>query len=140
LLTKKQAAFNDIRVTQDLSDDIPMICLDKGQIQQALINLLINAVEATRSGGHIHVATRYLEGFHMAEIEISDNGIGMSEEIIGRIFDPFYTNKETGTGLGLAITHGIIQQHNGTISVVSRVGEGSTFTIRLPFDCGEDHG
>lgn len=139
LLTQKQAAFNDIRVTQDLSSHIPLICLDKGQIQQALINLMINAVEATRSGGHIHVATRYDDESKTAEIEISDNGIGMAEDAMGRIFDPFYTNKETGTGLGLAITHGIVQQHGGSISVKSRPGEGSTFMIRLPVNSGDEH-
>ena len=68
----------------------------------------------------------------MVEIKVSDRGKGMTEETIDRIFDPFFTNKKSGTGLGLAITHGIIEQHDGTIDVTSALNRGSTFTIRLP--------
>ncbi len=138
LLTKKQAAFNDVTVSQNLSEDLPPVFLDKGQIQQALINLLINALEATSSGGQVDVSTRYEDRGNSVEIEISDTGTGMTEEIRGRIFDPFFTTKDTGTGLGLAITHGIIIQHGGTIDVQSNPGFGTKFTIRLPINQGDE--
>lgn len=140
LLTKKQAAFNDVTVSQDLGDDIPFMLLDKGQIQQALINLLINALEATSAGGRVNVTTRFDSPDNSVLIDIEDNGVGMTEETIGRIFDPFYTNKDTGTGLGLAITHGIIEQHDGAISVKSKPGEGTVFIIRLPVNHGDNNG
>jgi signal transduction histidine kinase len=139
LLTKKQAAFSDIQISQILDQAIPQIRVDKGQIEQAMINLLINAVEATAPGGSIKVVTRFEPNHNAAEIEISDTGIGMDEKTISRIFDPFYTNKETGTGLGLAITLGIIEQHEGSIRVQSHPGEGTTFTIRLPLKNGDQY-
>ena len=139
LLTRKQAAFNDITVTQELEKSIPHILIDKGKIQQAMINLLINAVEATPAGGNIDVQSRYDDPSKTIEITIKDTGIGMDLKAIGRIFDPFFTNKDNGTGLGLAITHGIIEQHDGTIEVKSEVGEGSTFTIKLPIKNGENN-
>lgn len=138
LLTKKQAAFNDVSVSQNLFENLPPVFLDKGQIQQALINLLINALEATSAGGHVDVATRYEDKNNCVEIEISDNGTGMTEEIRGRIFDPFFTTKDTGTGLGLAITHGIIIQHGGDIEVQSKTGVGTKFTIRIPLSHGDE--
>jgi signal transduction histidine kinase len=139
LLLKKQAAFNDIAITQSLDETIPFVLVDKGQIQQAAINLLINAVEATAPGGEIRVTTRRVTKPDTLEITIQDTGIGMDEKTVSRIFDPFFTNKDNGTGLGLAITHGIIEQHDGTIHVESKIGEGSTFFIRLPLKQGDDH-
>jgi len=140
LLTKKQAAFNDVTITQHLDEGIPLVRIDKGQIQQALINLLINALEATNSGGHVDVTTRFEPNNNRVEIIIADTGVGMAEKTLGRIFDPFFTDKENGTGLGLAITHGIIKQHDGTIDAESKPGEGTVFTIRLPLTHGDENG
>jgi len=75
----------------------------------------------------------------MVEIRVTDNGKGMAEETIDKIFDPFFTDKKSGNGLGLAITHGIIEQHDGAIDVKSTPHEGSTFTIRLPVTKGDTH-
>ena len=113
--------------------------LDKGQIQQALINLIINATESTGEGGRIVVATTYDESTLEVLISISDNGPGIAQENLDRIFDPFFTTKESGTGLGLAITHGIIEQHGGGIEVESQVSQGTCFTIKLPLE-GNQHG
>ncbi len=132
ILTKKQAAFKDITLALELKDNIPTVFVDKGQIQQALINLIMNAIEATHEDGEIKVASDYNTENKNIEICISDTGEGISTEDMDRVFDPFFTTKEKGTGLGLAITHGIIEQHNGTIEVESKLGKGTTFKILLP--------
>ncbi len=132
VLTNKQAAFSDLTLTCDLAQDMPPIHLDTGQIQQSIINLILNAIEATAAGGAISISTCYRPDLQSIEITISDTGEGISEDNIVKIFDPFYTTKDSGNGLGLAITHGIIEQHNGTIDVDSKLGRGTTFKITLP--------
>lgn len=134
LLTKKQAAFGDVEVAADFADTLPKIRLDKGQIQQALINLILNGVEASKAGGRVTVKTALHPDQNMIEIRVSDTGSGIDELQLQNIFDPFYTTKETGNGLGLAITHGIIEQHKGRIDVASAPEKGTTFTILLPID------
>lgn len=136
LLTKKQAAFNDVSVIHRFSDDIPDVYVDKGQLQQSFINLILNAAEATPVGGTITISADFAASDKTVEISVSDTGEGISSDKIDKIFDPFFTTKEKGTGLGLAITHGIIERHGGTINVRSRPGEGTTFTIRLPVNGG----
>ncbi len=139
LLIKKQAAFKSLIVEEHYSKKIPLANVDKGQIQQAIINLIINSIEATNPGGKISVATLFSPLDCMIEVKVADNGKGISEKTINRIFDPFFTDKKTGTGLGLAITHGIIEQHDGTIDVTSKIDEGTEFTIRLPVAKGDVH-
>ena len=140
LLARKQAAFKDIDVRKDLTHDLPMLHLDKGQIQQVLINLILNAIESTRAGGNITLRTALLTRRQAVQISVSDTGEGISEELIDKVFDPFFTTKEEGTGLGLAITHGIIEQHGGTIEVRNREQGGTTFTIKIPLgtDASDD--
>jgi two-component system, NtrC family, sensor kinase len=138
-LTQKPAAFKDVVVAHDLSDNLPQTLLDKGQIEQALINLIINAVESTPAGGSIHLSTGLSANSGYIDIVVADTGEGIPEDRIDRIFDPFFTTKENGTGLGLAITHGIIEQHGGTIKASSTVGGGTTFTITLPGDAMVNH-
>ncbi|MFC1813995.1 response regulator, partial [Thermodesulfobacteriota bacterium] len=287
VLTQKQAAFNDVKLVAELPGDLPLVYVDKGQIQQALINLILNAVEATDPGGKITISTttflqrffswygvsaqarkdfRILivddeeiartnlehilkkEGFHVVtavngaealdllsrqpyhlmltdikmpgmdgvevlrrarqdypdlcvvmmtayatvetaveamkigaldyllkpfdldtlvsmvvriyqdlelsrdlhkdglmplddavEIRITDTGKGIDPDELDKIFDPFFTTRESGTGLGLAITHGIVTQHGGGIDVKSKMGQGTTFIIRLPVDKGNNN-
>jgi signal transduction histidine kinase len=139
VLTNKQAAFKDLTLNFEPGAGIPHVLLDKGQIQQSVINLIINAVEATEAGGNISISTAHKSELETIEIAVSDTGEGISENDLVRIFDPFYTTKDTGNGLGLAITHGIIEQHNGTIRVESKLGRGTTFTIKLPVTPGESH-
>ncbi|MFH0996280.1 MAG: ATP-binding protein [Pseudomonadota bacterium] len=133
LLTRKQAAFKDVSVESDCAADMGSVQMDKGQLQQAVINLILNGIEASDSGGKVTVVAGIGQDSIYAEIEIRDTSKGISKEEMDKIFDPFYTTKESGTGLGLAITSGIIAQHGGTITVSSQLGQGSTFTIRLPF-------
>jgi len=132
LLTKKQAAFHDVTIENRLSEKIPIVAVDKGQIQQCVINLVLNAVEATPPGGRVTVETRSAVDGQAIEISVSDTGQGISKEDLGRIFDPFFTTKETGNGLGLALTHGIVEQHGGTVDIESEMDKGTTFAIRLP--------
>ncbi len=132
LLVKKQAAFKDVSVEQDLASSLPPVLVDKGQIQQALINLLLNAIEATAPGGYVRVLTKKVPENREIQVSVADNGAGISEHDLLKIFDPFFTTKDDGSGLGLAITHGIVEQHNGAIEAQSRLGHGTTFTIKLP--------
>lgn len=138
-LTRKQAAFKDVGFEAVLSEQLPMINVDKDQIQQCLINLALNGIEATDAGGKIRFTSRLVPEKEDIEISISDTGLGIPENSLDRVFEPFFTTKESGTGLGLAITHGIIQQHGGSIDVESKAGEGTTFTIHLPIHKGEEN-
>jgi signal transduction histidine kinase len=114
----------------------PVPCL-AGGINQVIVNMLVNAahaIEARGAGppGRIVVSTR--QAGDAAEIRITDNGSGMSEDVRARVFDPFFTTKDVGrgTGQGLAIAHGVVKKHSGSIAVDSERGRGTCFTIRLP--------
>ncbi|MBW2710031.1 MAG: hypothetical protein JRD04_12350 [Deltaproteobacteria bacterium] len=138
-LLQKQAGFNDIKISTNLSEDLPMTYVDKDQIQQSIINLTLNALEATDPGGHVTFTTYADQESDMIHIDIIDTGRGIPKENLDKIFDPFFTTRETGTGLGLAITHGIIEQHGGKIKVDSTIGKGTRFTIMLPVRQGENN-
>jgi nitrogen-specific signal transduction histidine kinase len=137
VLTRKQAAFNDVTVKLNLYENLPETYVDKDQMEQALINLTLNAIEATDPGGKITIKTRFDSKTNIIEISVSDTGVGIPRENMDKIFDPFFTTTEGGTGLGLAVTHGIIEQHGGTIDVANNPGPGTCFTIRLPLDPGK---
>ncbi|MDR0663208.1 MAG: ATP-binding protein [Spirochaetaceae bacterium] len=114
-----------------LGKNIPVIEVDKKLLKQALLNLIKNAIEAMPdSGGNITVSTEADE--LEARISVSDNGIGIAETDIGRIFEPYFTTKERGTGLGLTLVFKIVREHSGEIDVVSKPGKGACFTIKLP--------
>jgi len=109
-----------------------MTVYDSRQIEQVLINLIQNAVQAMSSGGALTIALNVM-GQH-ALLTVADTGVGIGPEQIGRVFDPFYTTKSEGegTGLGLSVTYGIISQHGGEIWASSERDRGTTFSIRLP--------
>ncbi|MCG3175809.1 MAG: Adaptive-response sensory-kinase SasA [Candidatus Omnitrophica bacterium] len=119
-----------IVLDRQLEPELPLLRADRKLLQQALLNILINAIEAMPQGGQLRVETSIDRG--EVRITITDTGLGIPSSALPRIFDPFYTNKETGTGLGLAIVKGIIDQHGGKISVRSAKGEGASFEMRLP--------
>lgn len=135
-----KADHNRITITKDLSDGLPPANLDRQQIKQVLLNLLMNALEAMEgSGGRLTVRTHRLEKQQKAwvQIEISDTGCGIPSADLEHIFDPFHTTKHAstereGTGLGLAIVHQIVHEHGGYIDVTSEVGRGTTFWVNLP--------
>jgi two-component system, NtrC family, sensor kinase len=134
VLTRKQANFKDIRLTSQLAKDLPAVFIDKDQIQQTIINLTLNAIEATSAGGEIQICSTFLETKNAIELQVSDTGDGINADDLDKIFDPFFTTKKNGTGLGLAITHGIIEQHNGTITAKSEPGKGTRFYVTFPVD------
>ncbi len=117
-----------------LCPEMPVMTADAGQLTQVLVNLVVNAVQAMPEGGKLIVRTR-VEDRHVVCI-VEDTGVGMTEEILDRLFVPFFTTKEVnqGTGLGLPVVHGIVTAHGGTMDVKSRPGQGTAFTIRLPID------
>ena len=141
-LVKHQSVFHNIQIIPTLTADLPVVVVDPTQMQQVFMNLIINAAEAMHHGGQLRITTRVNAAEQSVEVEVSDTGHGISEEHMERIFDPFFTTKEAthGTGLGLAISFGIIKEHQGTISVESEVGKGTTFTVRLPMNAEETVG
>jgi signal transduction histidine kinase len=113
-----------------LPADLPLVSLDRDLFKQALLNLLLNALQAMSQGGQLTIQASHEPGF--AVLSLIDTGKGMSAEVLGRIFRPFFSTKAGGTGLGLATTRRIVHAHNGEISALSEVGRGTKFTIRLP--------
>ena len=124
--------MHDVRVVREFDPDLPPVMLDGDQMRQVAINLILNAGSAMGRGGLLTVSTAS-EDSH-AIIRFRDNGSGISPENLEKIFEPFFTTKEKGTGLGLAITRQIVEQHHGRISIESVPGEGTTVTVRLPFE------
>jgi two-component system NtrC family sensor kinase len=139
-LVQDQALFHNIEVTKRLAPGLPMAVIDPSQIERVFMNMIINAAEAMEGGGQLRLATRYDSQNRRIEIEFADTGTGIPEENLEKIFDPFFTTKDArhGTGLGLAISYGIIKEHRGTISVESKVGQGTAFLVRLPVRTEEE--
>lgn len=131
-LVGQQAAFLNVELVRDFAADLPRVNADRQQLQQVLLNLLVNAAQSMQERGRVTVGTRAAPD--AVEIRVTDTGCGIPPEVIDRIFDPFFTSKQggQGTGLGLAIAYGIVTRHRGTITASSTVGEGTTFTVRLP--------
>jgi two-component system NtrC family sensor kinase len=143
-LVANQALVKGVVFCFDPGKDVPARTLDRSQFQSVLLNIIINAIDATDQGGHITITTGMsyspeADVKRGIEIRIADTGHGIAPEHLDKLFDPFFTTKEVGkgTGLGLSVSQGIVERHGGTIRVHSIVGEGSTFTIRLPLDTEE---
>jgi Na+/proline symporter/signal transduction histidine kinase len=132
-LVKYDKRFKNVQLVPNI-DTIPPFRINPDQIQQVFLNLMLNSIDAMPEGGKLTVSMKKTDS--SVEVMFSDTGTGIDETIIDRIFDPFFTTKSPGrgTGLGLSICYGIIKEHNGTITVKSRKGEGTTFTIRLPVE------
>ena len=126
-----QVAILGVEIRKDLAP-VPPVQADFGQLRQAFINIVINAIEAMGKGGILQVTTRPLPGEGAVEIVFQDDGPGIPPELMVKIFDPFFTTKEKGTGLGLSVVYGIVDRHKGHVSVDSDPGKGTRFTIRLP--------
>ncbi|MDH3359616.1 MAG: HDOD domain-containing protein, partial [Desulfobulbaceae bacterium] len=129
-----RVSMTRIEVDNQLQEDTPQILVDPLQIEQVFMNLLINANHAMPDGGTITLRDK--KTTDLVEIEIIDNGAGISRKNLSKIFDPFFTTKKEGegTGLGLAVCHSIIEHNGGSMRVASKEGEGTTFTIALPQD------
>jgi signal transduction histidine kinase len=129
-----------VEVVRDLDPDLPDVQADATQLEQAFLNLTLNAVEAMPDGGQLEVSAGYARPEGKVLMTIADTGIGIDPVSKDNIFDPFFTTKPGGTGLGLAITYDIVQRHNGRIEVESKVGAGTKFKIWLPADEKPDTG
>lgn len=129
-LMRKQLTSQNIVVETHLDDTRPRIAGRGDQIRQVFINLILNAIEAMPEGGQLVLTTH--QNRDDVVVRVTDTGVGIAPENLTRIADPFFTTKSKGVGLGLTICHEIIERHRGALDVTSRVGRGSTFTIRLP--------
>jgi two-component system NtrC family sensor kinase len=129
---EREASFREVGIVRQLDPSLPMIRSDRAQLQQVILNLLNNALDAVSKGGQIVVSTRAYGD--LVEVQIDDDGTGIPKELHERIFDPFFTTKEPGkgSGLGLSICHTIMQQLDGSLAFDSEPGRGTTFWVRLP--------
>ncbi|HEX8949138.1 MAG TPA: ATP-binding protein, partial [Dissulfurispiraceae bacterium] len=132
-LVKYDKRFKHIELVTRIQP-VPQLCVNPDQIQQVFFNLMLNALDAMPQGGELTVTME--AGDSSVEMTFHDTGAGIDESVMDRIFDPFFTTKPLGkgTGLGLSICYGIIKEHNGTISVKSKKGEGTTFGISIPLE------
>ncbi len=129
-LIRKDAEQRGVRLSHELRAGETELMLDPKQWKRAVINVLLNALEATPRAGRVRLFSRVTD--ETCEIEVRDDGPGMSPEIAERAFDPYFTTKQTGTGLGLSITRGIVEEHGGTIQLTSREDAGCQVLITLP--------
>jgi len=140
-IMKPKTRAKSIELVVRTEPELPMMMLDGDQIKQMLVNLIGNAIEAIENGeGKVELRTHLDPMGENVVIEVEDNGAGIPEEHISKLFTPFFTTKEIGegTGLGLAIAYGIVKMHSGDIVAESEEGKGSTFTVRLPVEMPSD--
>jgi signal transduction histidine kinase len=134
-ILQSQAKEKDVKIGLHMAPRLPKIFIDKEQIKQVCMNLILNAIQSIESGGSVEIGT-HLFGENGAkrfvQIEVRDTGIGIPEKDLENIFNPFFTTKKDGSGLGLSISHQIIKEHGGYMVVESEVGRGTSFFIRLP--------
>lgn len=131
-LLAARCAKSGIEVVRELAPDVPKITADPSQLQQVLINLVVNAIQAMPHGGRLLIRTAVRN--NAVSLIVQDNGVGMSEDVRSRVFVPFFTTKPPGegTGLGLSVVHGIVSGHGGSVDVWSEPGRGSRFEVVLP--------
>ncbi len=137
VLTEKDLHKHQIKLEKSFIDR-PIIAVVASQIEQVVLNLIVNARQAMKSGGRLKIILKNNEEAGVAEISICDSGVGIAAQDMRKIFDPFFTTKtpdqagQGGTGLGLSVCRQIIEDHMGRMRVESAVGKGTTFTIKLP--------
>jgi two-component system NtrC family sensor kinase len=139
LLLEHQMRSAGVAVVADLADHLPAVAGNRGKLQQVLVNLALNAKDALQEKGSGSIRLFTAATSKGVELRVEDDGVGMSQEVLRKIYDPFFTTKNNpaegqrkGTGLGLAVTYGIVQEHAGTIEVQSTVGEGTVFRLEFP--------
>lgn len=133
VLTENQITLQQINLVKRMQK-LPYIMADFDQLKQALLNIVINACEAMNGSSMVRdllISTAYMEKDGYVEMEFTDTGMGIPEENLNKIFDPFFTTKEKGTGLGLFLVYGMVNKNKGLIDIKSRVGEGTTVTIKF---------
>jgi len=135
-LVQHQTELNNVQLQPQIAEDLPQVQCDAAQIEQLLLALIMNAVDALPHGGNLWVRSRMVPEIGAVQLEVQDDGVGIPESILPNLFEPFFTTKEKGhgVGLGLAISKGIVERHRGRIDVDSKPGQGTRFTISLPVD------
>ena len=125
-------ASHNVRTELELGDDVPPVSADARQLQQVVLNLVTNALQAMPEGGRLRVVTRRRGA--MVELSIADTGRGIPEDVRSHIFEPFFTTKGEGegTGLGLSVSYGIITAHGGTLALAETSAQGTCFVVTLP--------
>jgi signal transduction histidine kinase len=132
VMLQNEAKRNSVSMRIDLSQGLPKLMADRVQLQQALMNLMLNGIEATRdTGGELSIKSQLAEDGQLL-ISVTDTGVGLPAENVDKIFDAFFTTKPQGTGLGLAITRSIVRSHGGSIWASANSGRGTTFSFTLP--------
>jgi signal transduction histidine kinase len=137
-LSHHKLELHNIILTATVPSNLPVIQADANQLQQCVINLIFNAIDAMPDGGKLIINCRFLADTSELSIAVSDTGVGILEDELPHIYEPFFTTKQEGhgVGLGLSTAYGIIERHQGRITVSSRPGHGTTFTIKLPVKAG----
>ena len=137
----KEAEYRGIAVSVHVENDVPLIESDRGRLQEAFLNVINNAFAAMSDGGHLDIVIKR-EDSQSVSATITDDGCGIPESDLKRVFEPFFSTKalKVGTGLGLSITSGLVQEIGGKISVRSQVTKGTSFTIRLPLHMEKKEG
>jgi len=135
-LLQHQTELNNVQLQPQLAEDLPQVQCDPAQIEQLLLALMMNAIDALPHGGNLWVRSRMVPEISSVQLEVQDDGVGIPNEILPNLFEPFVTTKEKGhgVGLGLAISKGVAERHRGRIDVESKPGQGTKFTITLPVD------
>ena len=133
-ILRHRAGLDEIKIHTDYAAELPFLSCDFKRLQQAFVNILWNAIEAMPEGGTLTVTSNFDQEKDRIEIQVIDTGVGIPEDDVERIFEPFFTSKADGkgVGLGLSVAYGIIGQHQGEIHIHSKVGEGTRFSIQLP--------
>jgi signal transduction histidine kinase len=137
-ILESQAKEKNVVIARDFGDNLPKAWIDTEQMKQVFMNLILNAIQAMQEGGSISIATRAVSrnsaepSGEFVQVEVRDTGIGIPEENVQHIFDPFFTSKDEGSGLGLAVSHQIVQEHGGFVTVESTVGKGTAFFVHVP--------
>jgi len=131
-LLKPEAEKRRLAIKKALRSNLPKSKGDEKTLQHLFMNIILNAFQATSRGGTVTLKSTFDSENKIINVDVIDTGSGIPEEYINEIFNPFFTTKDYGTGLGLTICHHIISAHNGRLSVKSKYGKGSTFSISLP--------
>jgi two-component system, NtrC family, sensor kinase len=132
VLFRSSVKMKELSLVTELVEENDLLQCDAGGIQQILVAMIINAIEATSRGGKITIKTEYSKEKDQLRIMVTDDGKGIPEEALPHIFEPFFSTKVKSTGLGLSVVYGVVEQHAGSIDVTSKVDKGTTFTITLP--------
>lgn len=137
-ILETQAKEKSIEIDRHFSTELPKVWIDREQMKQVFMNLILNGIQAINGAGAIHISTRQIsqnetgDTRNYVQVEVKDTGVGIPPENLDHIFDPFFTSKEEGSGLGLSISHQIVQEHGGYVKVESEVGKGTTVLVNVP--------